>query len=62
MPTAARGSRNLAERQPADRRPVLVSALTGEGLDALLAAIEARLAHDAASCSISCSIRPTAPA
>ncbi|HTV35061.1 MAG TPA: GTPase HflX [Xanthobacteraceae bacterium] len=34
---------NLAERQPPERRPVLVSALTGEGLDALAAAIEARL-------------------
>lgn len=30
-------------RREADRRPVLVSALTGEGEDALLAAIEARL-------------------
>jgi GTPase len=36
--------RNLTERQPADQRPVLVSAVTGEGLDALCAAIEARLA------------------
>ena len=35
---------NLAERRPADNRPVLVSAVTGEGLDALGAAIEARLA------------------
>ncbi len=35
--------RNLAERQPADLTPVLVSALTGEGIDRLLAAIEARL-------------------
>jgi GTP-binding protein HflX len=34
---------NLAERQPAGRRPVLVSALTGEGLDRLAEAIEARL-------------------
>jgi GTP-binding protein HflX len=34
---------NLAERQPPERRPVLVSALTGEGLDALTAAVEARL-------------------
>jgi GTPase len=34
---------NLAERRPADRRPVLVSALTGEGVDALAAAVEARL-------------------
>ncbi|MGD0333806.1 MAG: GTPase HflX [Xanthobacteraceae bacterium] len=36
--------RNLAERRPADERPVLVSALTGEGLAALSAAIESRLA------------------
>jgi GTP-binding protein HflX len=36
---------NLAERQPADRRPVLVSAQTGEGIDALGLAIEARLAE-----------------
>jgi GTPase len=36
--------RNLAERRPADRRPVLVSAITGEGIDALNTAIEARLA------------------
>jgi len=36
--------KNLAERRVADERPVLVSALTGEGLEALAAAIEARLA------------------
>jgi GTP-binding protein HflX len=35
---------NLAERQPAERRPVLVSALTGEGLDRLTGEIETRLA------------------
>jgi GTPase len=35
--------KNLADRRPAERRPVLVSALTGEGLDDLSAAIEARL-------------------
>jgi GTPase len=35
---------NLADRLPADKRPVLVSAVTGEGLDALGAVIEARLA------------------
>jgi GTP-binding protein HflX len=35
---------NLAERQPASERPVLVSAVTGEGITALDAAIEARLA------------------
>jgi GTP-binding protein HflX len=36
--------RNLADRQSAEHRPVLVSALSGEGLDRLAAAIEARLA------------------
>jgi GTP-binding protein HflX len=35
---------NVAERRVEDR-PVLVSALTGEGCDALLDRIEARLAH-----------------
>jgi GTP-binding protein HflX len=34
---------NLAERQPAERPPVLVSALSGEGIGALTAAIETRL-------------------
>jgi GTP-binding protein HflX len=34
---------NLAERQPPENRPVLVSALSGEGLDRLIASIEARL-------------------
>jgi GTP-binding protein HflX len=32
---------NLAERQPGERKPVLVSAVTGEGVDRLRAAIEA---------------------
>ena len=36
--------RNLAERRPAEQRPILVSAITGEGIDTLNAAIEARLA------------------
>ena len=36
--------RNIAERRPADERPALVSAFTGEGLDTLGAVIEARLA------------------
>jgi GTP-binding protein HflX len=36
--------RNRAERQPVQARPVLVSALTGEGIDQLAAAIETRLA------------------
>ena len=35
--------RNLAERRSAQARPVLVSAITGEGIDDLNAAIEARL-------------------
>jgi GTP-binding protein HflX len=34
---------NLAERQPPENRPVPVSALSGEGLDRLIASIEARL-------------------
>jgi GTP-binding protein HflX len=36
---------NVAARQDGDSRPILVSALTGEGLDRLSAAIEARLAE-----------------
>ena len=35
---------NLAQRRPAGRRPVLLSALTGQGLDKLRAEIEARIA------------------
>jgi GTP-binding protein HflX len=35
---------NLADRKPQERRPVLVSALSGEGVDALTAAIEDRIA------------------
>lgn len=35
---------NLAERRPAAQRPVLVSAITGEGADALVRAVQARLA------------------
>ncbi|HYI29081.1 MAG TPA: GTPase HflX, partial [Bradyrhizobium sp.] len=34
---------NLAERRPAEHRPILVSALTGEGVETLAAAIETRL-------------------
>jgi GTP-binding protein HflX len=41
---ARAGLQNIAERRPADTRPVLVSAITGEGIDALALAIEARLA------------------
>jgi GTP-binding protein HflX len=36
--------KNIAERQPFDERPVLVSAVTGQGIDDLNASIEARLA------------------
>ena len=36
--------RNVADRQTDGRRPVLVSALSGEGFDKLAAAIEARIA------------------
>jgi GTPase len=35
--------RNIAERRPAEQRAVLVSAITGEGIDALDAAIETHL-------------------
>ena len=53
---------NLAERQPADQRPVLVSALTGEGIDELIKAIEARLGAAPRRARSRRSIRPTAPA
>jgi GTP-binding protein HflX len=36
---------NLAERQPPDGRPVVVSALTGEGIDRLSAEIEKRISR-----------------
>ena len=35
--------KNLAERRPGDQRPVLVSALSGQGIDDLVKAIETRL-------------------
>ena len=41
---AAISLRNRAERKPAGRHPVLVSALSGEGIDRLATEIEARLA------------------
>ena len=44
---------NLAERQPSDRRPVAVSALTGEGMSGLLAAIEARLGESRQTIEVS---------
>jgi len=36
---------NLVERQPAERRPAAVSAVSGEGLEQLISAVEARLAQ-----------------
>jgi GTP-binding protein HflX len=48
---------NLAERQPADRAPVIVSALSGEGLDRLIPTIEARLGESRQT--IELSIDPT---
>jgi GTP-binding protein HflX len=44
-PAGRAGLFNLAERQPAENRPVPISAITGEGVDALEAAIQARLAE-----------------
>jgi GTPase len=43
-PDASMRLRNRAERQPAERHPVLVSALSGEGIDVLATEIEVRLA------------------
>ena len=37
--------RNLAERQPDNERPVLISAVNGEGIDQLVATIEQRLSQ-----------------
>jgi GTP-binding protein HflX len=44
---------NLVERQPADRRPVQLSALTGEGIDRLIDAIEARLSESRQTLEVS---------
>jgi GTPase len=44
---------NLAERQPSDRRPVAVSALTGEGMDRLVDAIEGRLSESRQTIEVS---------
>ena len=44
---------NMAERQPPERRPVLVSALRGEGMDALVGAVEMRLSEGRQTLSIS---------
>jgi GTP-binding protein HflX len=44
---------NVAERQAPERRPVQVSALTGEGMDALSAAVEARMSEGRHTLSVS---------
>lgn len=44
-PAARAGLENTAARVAPDHQPILVSALTGEGLDTLLGAIEERLAE-----------------
>jgi GTPase len=44
---------NLVERRSADRRPVAVSALTGEGMSGLLAAIEVRLGESRQTIEVS---------
>ena len=44
---------SLVERQPADRRPVAVSALTGEGMERLLTAIEVRLGESRQTIALS---------
>jgi GTP-binding protein HflX len=44
---------NLAARQTSDRRPVPVSALTGEGVDRLVDAIEARLSESRLTLEVS---------
>jgi GTPase len=44
---------NLAARQTSDRRPIPVSALTGEGIDRLVDAIEARLSESRLTLEVS---------
>jgi GTP-binding protein HflX len=44
---------NIAARKPADAQPILISALTGEGTDALLAAVEARIGAGRLTLSLS---------
>jgi GTPase len=44
---------NLAGRQTSDRRPIPVSALTGEGVDRLVDAIEARLSESRLTLEVS---------
>jgi GTP-binding protein HflX len=44
---------NLAARQTSDRRPIPVSALTGEGIDRVVDAIEARLSESRLTLEVS---------
>jgi GTP-binding protein HflX len=44
--------KNVAARRPEPERPMLISALTGEGTDTLLVAIEQRLARDRPTLSL----------
>jgi GTPase len=44
---------NLADRRPAKSRPVTVSALTGEGMDQLVAAVELRLGESRQTIAVS---------
>jgi len=44
---------NIAARKPAEARPILISALTGEGTDTFLAAVEARIGAGRATLSLS---------
>ena len=48
----AEAMRNAAERRPETNRPLVVSAVTGEGVGALLAAVEARMAKGRAEISL----------
>ena len=43
---------NLAKRQPPERRPMLASAASGEGIDALIAAIEVHIAQSRVTLTI----------
>ena len=48
----AEATRNAAERRPEANRPLVVSAVTGEGVEALLAAVEGRMARGRAEMSL----------
>src|SRR5690606_30310521 len=51
-PEAREQVENVAARKPADERPVLVSAVSGEGIDTLLRAIEERVVADRPTLSL----------